>query len=78
MADDDRGALEAGKHWIGVPERWAPAKERWTPNGCSLCRFRPMDRGADHKARHERWARELATLERMYALPFTPNRRIVR
>ena len=73
MTDDDRAAVEAGKRWIDVPERWASAKERWTPDGCSLCRFRPMDRGADHKAKHERWARELATLERMYTLPL--NRR---
>jgi hypothetical protein len=32
-----------------------------------------MDRGDDHKAKHEHWARELATLERMYTLPY--NRR---
>ena len=31
--------------------------------------FRPLDQGADHKVRHEAWARELATLERMYTIP---------
>jgi hypothetical protein len=35
-----------------------------------------MDRGADHKAKHERWARELALVERMYIMPFTHNRRV--
>ncbi len=85
MTDDDRRAIELGKRWLNhegrinlaLLERWWRIGER-PARPCSLCDFRPMDRGADHKAKHEHWARELATLERMYTLPFTPNRRTER
>ena len=82
MTDDDRSAIEVGRRWLNrqgninlaLLERWWRIGER-PARPCSLCYFRPMDRGADHKANHEHWARELATLEWMYTLPFTPNRR---
>ena len=80
MTDDDRAAIEAGLRRIRHPESYWEAKleEMWHLGElvrCSLCYFRPMDRGLDHKAKHEHWARELAMLERMYTLTFTHNRR---
>lgn len=78
MTDGDRRAIEAGLRRIRLPESYWDAKleEMWhlgEPVRCALCYFRPMDRGADHKARHEHWARELAALKRMYTLRY--NRR---
>jgi len=82
MSADERAAISAALRRIWLPESWWDAKleQMWyrtepAPYACSLCYFRPMDRGTDHKARHEAWARELAALERMYTLPFTHNRR---
>jgi hypothetical protein len=76
MSDDDRAAVEAGLRRLRLPESYWDAKleQMWhltepAQYACSLCYFRPMDRGADHKARHEAWARELALLERMYVTP---------
>ena len=82
MTDDDRRAIELGKRWLNrqgninlaLLERWWMIGEQ-PARLCSLCYFRPQDRGTDHRANHEHWARELATLERMYTLPFTTNRR---
>ena len=79
MTDGDHRAIEAGLRRIRLPESYywdAKLEQMWhlsEPVKCALCYFRPMDSGADHKARHEHWARELATLERMYTLPY--NRR---
>jgi hypothetical protein len=83
VTDKDRAAIEAGLSRLRLPESYWDAKleQMWhlsEPVKCALCYFRPMDRGADHKAKHEHWARELATLEKMYTLPFTPKRRIER
>ena len=80
MTDDDREAIEAGLRRIRLPESYWEAKleQMWhlhEPVKYALCYFRPMDRGLDHKAKREHWARELASLERMYVLPFTHNRR---
>jgi len=79
MNPDEQAAVEAGMLRIHLPESWWDAKleQMWhldEPVKCALCYFRPMDRGADHRARHEAWARELATLERMYSLSFTHRR----
>lgn len=82
MTDDERRAIELGKRWLNhqgrinlaLLERWWRIGER-PARRCSLCDFRPMGCCADHKARHEHWARELAMLERTYTLTFTHNRR---
>lgn len=74
MTSDDRSAIELGKRWLNHEghinlaflERWWRIGEQ-PARPCSLCYF--------HRANHERWARELALLERMYTLPFTSNRR---
>ena len=74
MSADEKAAVETGLRHIRLLDSWVFAKceQIWhleEPVKCSLCYFRPWDRGADHKAKHEQWARELATLEHMYTIP---------
>ena len=81
MTNEDHAAVEAGLRRLRLPQSYwdATLEEMWHLGEDAVLAhgvpFRPMDRGVDHKAKHERWARELATLERMYTLSFPDNRR---
>ncbi len=73
MSAEEKAAVEAGLAWLRLPESiwWARLEQYWhlgEPTKCHMCYFRPVDRGADHKVKHEAWARELAALEKMWTL----------